>query len=193
MMDSTGSGEISLEQTLIEIAETVLSLILGIRIKIHPHPPSSSIDSMVFGNIRTVSLKWKQRDGALLVLSSDNLFEKLFDPYENPDHSMEWEENVQQYMINFSEQFSLRMSFLLSEIWEPEKTELKSKFERLDIKAVWRYYYVSVGDQYLSDMAVGIDSVLYRHWRDQWKQNRHRRRLVKPQFFPYLQSNSVVE
>jgi hypothetical protein len=192
MIDSTNIQEISLEQALIEMAETVLSLLLGIRFQIHLHPASSSMNSMVFGNVRTVCLRWKQREGVLHILSSGHLFEKLF-AHENFDHSKEWTENVQKYVDHFSKQFSLRMSILFSEVWELEKTELKSSFESLDVKSVWRYYYVSVGDQYLSDMAVGIGSDLYRQWRDQWKQNRRRRKLVKTQFFPHLESSPAGE
>ena len=192
-MVSVDDQEISLEQTLIRMAETDLSLLLGIRLQIHRHPGFRSIDSMVFGNTWTISLRWRQAAGSLVILSGRNLFTKLFGHDERSCHAVKWEKEIQPYIESFSKQFSMRLSFLFSQVWEMEKTELNTGLDQYDIKALWRIYYVSIGDRYLSDLAVGIDSGLYRLWRRQWKQGRRLRKLIRPQFFPHLQTNPPIE
>lgn len=192
-MVSANDQETSLEQALIIMAETDLSLLLGIRLQIHHYPASRSIDSMIFGNTWTISLKWKQAESSLIILISDNLFAKMFGHDERYRRTCEWEKEVGTYIKNFSKQFSLRLSFLFSQIWELDRTELRPGLDQYDIKAMWRVYYMSIGDRYISDLAVGIDSGVYRLWRKQWKQSRRLRKLVRPQFFPYLKSNLPIE
>ena len=187
-MESNDNNADTLEQHLISAAETSLSLLLGIRIQIHRHQSSQSIEPMVMGSLQTVFLTWKQAEGSLAILCNEELLFKLFGNDEHADKQGEWKTRLEHYLNCFSQQFSQRLSYLFLESWELERTELYHSIEKLHIQANWRSYYITVGNRYLSHIAVGIGSVLSRQWWYQWRQVRSQRRFEGTQFFSHWQS-----
>jgi len=177
-MNNNGNNSFStLESQLLLESGRVVSELLGIRIRICPSikvPKDQS--QMLFKTGWMINLKWRGVNGILhFYFKSPALAEMLAidKSHLSPD---DFHGILYRYAVQFSENFSKRLTILFVQSWQIEYVEVvplsKMNKTRTSTK-LFRIYDIYTGSRFLFHTGILADTNLLRLWREQWKGSDH--------------------